>query len=69
MRVAWRAALVLAVFAVVGWITSHTVMVHQARQGNGGAEDRMAAWMAGLFAGGGGAAIIGIALVTFRRRR
>ena len=69
MQVAWRAAVVLAVFAVVGWLTSHAVMVHQMRQGVGGAEVRMAAWMAGLFAGGGAAAITGIALLTIRRRR
>ena len=69
MGIAWRAALVLAVFAVVGWLTSHGIMVHQMRHGVGGAEVRMAAWMAGLFAGGGAAAITGIALVMLRRRR
>lgn len=69
MGAAWRGAVVLAVFAVVAWLTSHAVMVHQMRQGSGGAEVRMAAWMAGLFAGGGAAVITGIALVTLRRRR
>lgn len=69
MGAAWRAAVVLAVFAVIAWLTSHAVMVHQVRHGNGGAEVRMAAWMAGLFAGGGAAAITGIALLTLRRPR
>jgi hypothetical protein len=69
MGIAWRAAVVLAVFAVVGWLASHAVMAHELRSGVGGAEVRLSSWMAGLFAGGGAATIAGIALLTLRRRR
>ncbi|HSU19038.1 MAG TPA: hypothetical protein VLI45_04775 [Acidobacteriaceae bacterium] len=68
MGVAWRAAVVLAVFAGVGWLTSHAVQVHELANGAVGAEVRLSAWMAGLFAGGAAALVAGIALVMTRRR-
>ena len=68
MGVAWRAAVVLAVFAGVGLLTSHAVIAHEVRQGIAGVQVRMAAWMAGLFAGGAAATVAGIALIVTRRR-
>lgn len=69
MGVAWRAAVVLAVFAGVGWLTSHAVQMHELANGAVGAEVRLSAWMAGLFGGGMAAVLVGIALVTIRPRR
>ena len=67
MRVAWRAAVVLAVFVGVGLAASHVVMVHElAKQGAPLAEVRLVSWMAGLFAGGLAAVLVGIALVWKR---
>ena len=69
MRVAWRAAVVLAVFVLVGWWASHVVMVHElAKQGAPFAEVRLVSWMAGLFAGGLAAVLVGIALIVRRGR-
>ena len=65
----WRAAVVLAVFVVVGWWASHVVMVHElAKQGAPVAEVRLVSWMAGLFGGGLAAVLVGIAL-AFKRGR
>lgn len=69
MGVVWRVAVVLAVFAGVGWLTSHAVQLHELAKGAAGAEVRLSAWMAGLFAGGAAAVVAGIALVTARRRQ
>ncbi len=68
MRVAWRAVLVLAVFVGVGFAASHVVMVHElAKQGAPRAEVRLVSWMAGLFAGGLAAVLVGIAVLVKRR--
>lgn len=70
MGVVWRAAVVLAVFAGIGWLTSHAVLMHElAREGAPAAEVRLSAWMAGLFGGGLAAVLAGIVLVVGRRRR
>ncbi len=67
MGVVWRAALVLAVFVVVGYAASHVVMVHElANQSAPFAEVRLVSWMAGLFAGGLAAVLVGIAVVMKR---
>lgn len=67
MGVVWRAALVLAVFVVVGYAASHVVMVHElARVGAPFAEVRLVSWMAGLFAGGLAAVLVGIAVLVKR---
>jgi hypothetical protein len=69
MRVVWRAVVVLAVFAVVGYAASHVVMVHElAKPGAPIAEVRLVSWMAGLFGGGLAAVLVGIALLIKRGR-
>jgi len=69
MRVAWRAVIVLVVFAVVGYGASHMVMAHELAKPNAPfAEVRLVSWMAGLFGGGLAAVLVGIALVTKRGR-
>lgn len=68
MGFVWRGAVVLAVFAGVGWWASHVVMVHElAKQGAPFAEVRLVSWMAGLFGGGLAAVLVGIAVVWKRR--
>jgi len=67
MRVAWRVAVVLAVFVGVGFAASHVVMVHEvAKPGAPPAEVRLVSWMAGLFAGGLAAVLVGIAVLMKR---
>ena len=67
MGLVWRAAVVLAVFAVVGYAASHVVMVHELARPNAPfAEVRLVSWMAGLFAGGLAAVLVGIAVVWKR---
>lgn len=68
MGVAWRAAVVLVVFAAVAWLASHAVMLHEVRRGAVGAEVKLASWMAGLFGGGLAAVLVGLALVIKRGR-
>lgn len=69
MRVAWRAAVVLAVFVGVGLAASHVVMLHElAKPGAPFAEVRLVSWMAGLFAGGLAAVLVGIAVLLKRGR-
>jgi hypothetical protein len=69
MRILWRAAIVLAIFIGVGVAASHAVMVHElAKQNAPFAEVRLVSWMAGLFAGGLAAVLVGIALVIRRPR-
>jgi hypothetical protein len=67
MGVVWRAAVVLAVFVVVGYAASHVVMAHElAKVGAPFAEVRLVSWMAGLFGGGLAAVLVGIAVVWKR---
>ena len=67
MGVVWRAAVVLAVFLLVGFAASHVVMVHElAKVGAPFAEVRLVSWSAGLFAGSLAALLVGIALVWKR---
>jgi hypothetical protein len=66
MRIALRVAVVLVVFAGVGWGTARAVM-HHAAVGTPVAEVRLSAAMAGLFAGGAAAVVVGIALVWRRQ--
>ena len=67
MGLAWRAAVVLAVFAGVGWLMARAVIAHAAAGGAPIAEVRLAAAMAGLFAGAAAALVVGIAMVWRRR--
>jgi len=57
---------VVAAFAGVGWFTARGVM-HHAAVGTPAAEVRLSAAMAGLFAGGAAAVVVGIALVWRRQ--
>jgi hypothetical protein len=69
MKLAFRALLLAAVFAGVGLVTAHTVLSHAvARHGTAAPETRLAAMMAGLFAGGAATVIAGIALALSRRK-
>jgi hypothetical protein len=69
MKLALSALLLVTVFAGVGVLTAHAVLAHSAqRAGVYLPETRLAAMMAGLFAGGGAAVIAGIALLIAGRR-
>jgi hypothetical protein len=63
MRVALRTLVLVAVFVGVGWLTARAVMDHAASRGAMQPEVRLAGEMAGLFAGGAAALIVGIAMV------
>ena len=65
---AWRVAVVLAVFVVAALLISHSMMAHGlAHGGTPIAEVRLASWMAGLFGGGILAVLVGIALAMIKR--
>jgi hypothetical protein len=66
MRVAWRIGAIVAVFVAVGWETARAVM-HHAGAGTPVAEVHLSAAMAGLFAGGAAAVVVGIAFVWRRQ--
>lgn len=70
MRVAMRVLVLLAVFAGAGWVAARGVMRHGASHAARGVapepEVRLAAEMAGLFAGGAAALVMGIAMVWMR---
>jgi hypothetical protein len=66
MRLVWRAAVVLAVFAGVGWFTARAVIVHALAGGAPIAEVRLDGAMAGLFAGGAAAVVVIIAMAWRR---
>ena len=67
MGLMWRAAVVLAVFVIVGYGASHAVMAHELAKPNAPfAEVRLVSWMAGLFGGGLAAVLVGIALLAKR---
>ncbi len=65
MRIALRALVLLVVFLGVGWLTARRVQAH-AVAGTPAAEVRLAAAMAGLFAGGAAVVVVGIALLWKR---
>jgi hypothetical protein len=66
MRLVWRTLVVIAAFVGVGWLTAHVVMDH-AGVGTPVAQVRLSAAMAGLFAGGASAVVVGIGLVWRRQ--
>jgi hypothetical protein len=63
MRIALRALVLVGVFAGVGWLTAREVMDHVASAGAMQPEVRLSGAMAGLFAGGAAALVVGIAMV------
>jgi hypothetical protein len=67
--VVWRALVLVAVFVGVGVLTSRLVVSHAVNAGQAQAEVRLAGEMAGLFAGGGAAMLVGVGMVVFRGRR
>jgi len=70
MKLALRALLLLAVFLGIGLLTYQTVLTHSAqRAGAYLPETRLAAMMAGLFAGGAATVLTGIALALTAPRR
>ena len=70
MRVALRVVVLLLIFVGVGWMAAHGVMRHAADHAQNTAamqpEVRLAAEMAGLFAGGAATLIAGIAILWSR---
>jgi type IV secretory pathway VirB2 component (pilin) len=62
MRILWRAALVLAVYILVGLVAAHAVTAHAQAVNSSPAQARLVSWMAGLFAGGIAALITLIAV-------
>lgn len=66
MRLVWRAAVVLVVFAGVGWVVARAVIAHAVAGGAPLAEVRLSGAMAGLFAGGVAAVVAGIAMARQR---
>lgn len=69
MKLALRALLLLAVFLGIGLLTYRAVLAYSAqRAGAYLPETRLAAMMAGLFAGGAAAVLTGIALAITSRR-
>ncbi len=72
LRLAWRTLLVVGVFAGVGVWVADAVVRHADAAGNAVAQVRLAGMMAGLFAGGAAAALVGIAVLLVgggRQRR
>lgn len=69
MTVTWRVVLLLAAFVGVGVLTARGVMTHVATGGAMQPEVRLAGAMAGLFAGGAAAVLLGIALLLAQNRR
>jgi len=60
--------LVVGVFVVVAFTMSHAIMAHEMVNGDTPfAQVRLSSWMAGLFAGGLAAALVGIGLITMKR--
>jgi hypothetical protein len=68
MRVALRVVVVIAVFVGVAWGTARAV-AHHAAGGTPVAQVQLSSAMAGLFAGGAAAVVVGIALLWQASRR
>lgn len=70
MAFVWRVVVVLAVFIVIAFATSHVVMQHEllTKAGAPFAEVRLVSWAAGLFAGSLAALLVGIAVLLKRGR-
>ena len=67
MRHAWRTVAVLAAFVVVGYVVMHLGITHAVQMGTPDPELRLAGGMAGLFAGGAAACLVGIATLVGKR--
>ena len=69
MRFVWRAALLVVVFVGVGLATADGVVRHAVNAGAAESQIRLAGAMAGLFAGGAAAVVVGIGMALMGRRR
>jgi len=69
MRMVWRALVVVAVFVGVGLATADGVVKHAVNAGAAESQVRLAGAMAGLFAGGAAAVLVGIAMVLVAGRK
>jgi len=65
----WRALVVVAVFVGVGLATADGVVKHAVNAGAAESQVRLAGAMAGLFAGGAAAVLVGIAMVLVAGRK
>jgi len=65
----WRALVVVAVFVGVGLATADGVVKHAINAGSAESQVRLAGAMAGLFAGGAAAVLVGIAMLWASARR
>jgi hypothetical protein len=65
----FRAGVIAAVFAIVGFTAAHLVLAHAAGAGPPRAEVRLTALMAGLFGGGTAAVVAGVVIAMGRRNR
>ena len=63
MALAWRAAVIVVVFAGVGIETAKLVVQHAVNAGAAESQVHLAGAMAGLFAGAAAALLVGIALL------
>ncbi len=62
-----RVLLVVAVFAGVGWLTSHLVVARAVAHGTPEYAVRLAGYMSGLFVGGVAAMLAGLAMLLAGR--
>jgi hypothetical protein len=69
MRMVWRALVVVAVFVGVGLATADGVVKHAVNAGAAESQVRLAGAMAGLFAGGAAAVLVGIAMALVAGRK
>jgi len=69
MRVALRTLIVVAVFVGVGLATANGVVKHAVNAGAAESQVRLAGAMAGLFAGGAAAVLVGIAMALAAGRK
>jgi hypothetical protein len=67
MKNSLRALIILAVFCVTAWYTARLVTAHTEESATPASQLRLAGAMAGLFAGGAAAMLVGIAFVVARR--
>ena len=69
MRMVWRALVVVAVCVGVGLATADGVVKHAVNAGAAESQVRLAGAMAGLFAGGAAAVVVGIAMALMAGKK
>ena len=63
-----RVLLLIAIFAATGVWASHVILLRATSQGQAEYNVRLASYMAGLFAGGSAATLVGICLLLVDKR-